>query len=331
MKTVQWGIIGCGDVTEKKSGPAFNKVPDSRLVAVMRRNAEKAADYAKRHNVPRWYDDADQLLNDPEVNAVYIATPPASHMEYTQRSAAAGKPVYVEKPMALTYGQCKKMMNACKNAGVPLYVAYYRRRLPAFLKVKELVDSGTIGDVRFVQVTHYQASDIRKGDPLPWRVLPDIAGGGIFLDMGAHTIDILDYLLGPITEVQGMAANQAGLYPAEDIVMANFAFESGVQGSGVWCFTASETYEVNEIIGSKGSIRFSTFNVVPVELKTAKGVQKFSIQNPENIQKNLIKTVVEDLLGKGKCPSTAESGARATRVMDEVLKNWREKNNLRFE
>jgi predicted dehydrogenase len=330
MKTVKWGIIGCGDVTEVKSGPAFNKVANSELVAVMRRDAEKAADYAKRHRVPRWYKNADQLINDPEVNAVYIATPPAAHMEYTLKVADAGKAVYVEKPMALTYNQCIKMIQACRNAGVPLYVAYYRRRLPAYLKVKELVENGAVGDVRFVKITHFQPNTIIHSNNLPWRVLPEISGGGIFLDMGSHTIDILDFILGSIKKVDGEASNQAGHYPAEDMVTANFTFESGVQGIGVWCFTAFETKEINEIVGSKGSIKFSCFHSDEVLLKNSDGNKTFKVKNPENIQLNLIHTVVHDIIGIEVCPSKGESGARATWVMDQILYSWREKNNLKF-
>jgi predicted dehydrogenase len=323
MTTINWGIIGCGDVTEIKSGPAFNKVANSKLVAVMRRNGQKAEDYARRHKVPKWYDNADDLIQDSDVNSVYIATPPDSHMEYTVKVAQAGKPVYVEKPMALNYQQCLKMIEVCENAGVPLFVAYYRRRLPAFLKVKELIENNAIGEVRFVKVCHYQPPDISESEPLPWRVLPEISGGGIFVDMGSHTIDILDFIFGPIKEVKGFALNQAGLYPAEDIVAATFNFENGIQGIGIWCFNAFETYEVNEIVGSQGSIIFSCFNGNPVILKNSKGTEQFFIKNPENIQLNLIKTVVAELLDHGVCPSKGRDGARANWVMDQILNNWR--------
>ncbi|MDX5436908.1 MAG: Gfo/Idh/MocA family oxidoreductase, partial [Pontibacter sp.] len=139
MQKVRWGIIGCGDVTEVKSGPAFQKIENSELVAVMRRDSAKAQDYAARHGVPKWYDSAEALIHDPDVDAVYIATPPDSHAAYTLRVAAAGKSVYVEKPMALNYTQCQEMLAACNQANVPLFIAYYRRSQPLFLKVKELL------------------------------------------------------------------------------------------------------------------------------------------------------------------------------------------------
>lgn len=324
MERIRWGIIGCGDVTETKSGPAFQKIENSKLVAVMRRSAEKAEDYARRHGVPRWYGDADQLIADPEVDAVYVATPPSSHAEYAIQAARAGKPVYVEKPMARNYAECEQMIAACEAAAVPLFVAYYRRCLPSFLKVKELVDFGAIGDVRFVTLSlFYPAQEEGLGE-LPWRVLPEIAGAGYFFDLGSHQLDYLDYLFGPIASVRGHAANQAGLYPAEDAVCADFAFESGVLGSGVWCFTVAESQRLDriEIFGSRGRIAFSTFDFTPVLLETEDGVRKFPSTRPEHMQQPLVQTVVDKLLGHGSCPSTGRTAARTSRVMDQVVGDY---------
>lgn len=324
MKQVNWGIIGCGDVTEIKSGPAFNKVKDSRLVAVMRRNGDKARDYAERHGVPKHYSDADQLIHDPDVNAVYVATPPDSHAQYTIRAAQAGKPVYVEKPMALTFVQCQQMIEACEQADVPLFVAYYRRRLPNFLKVKKIIASGAIGAVRFVTIQLYHPSHPSEehAQTLPWRVFPDIAGGGHFVDLASHQLDYLDYLFGPIVSVHGMARNQAGLYPAEDVVAASLEFDSGVVGCGAWCFTvpAEAERDTIEIVGSQGKISFSTFgHDIPVCVKAEGQTQTFNLAPPAHIQEPLIESVVDHLLGRGACPSTGLTGARTNWVIDQVL------------
>ncbi len=241
---VRWGIIGCGDVTEIKSGPGFAKAKNSALVAVMRRSAEKAADYASRHNVPRWYANAQQLIEDPEVDAVYVATPPGSHAELAIQVAAAGKPVYVEKPMARDHAECLKMIEACRSSrggqGVPLFVAYYRRALPRILRVKKLIEEGAIGDVRFVQHTLFQRPNEQEkiGGNLPWRVVPELAGGGRFLDLASHALDVFDFLFGPVKEATGRAANQAGLYKAEDIVTGNWLHQSGDIGTCTLCFTS---------------------------------------------------------------------------------------------
>lgn len=330
MKTIRWGIIGCGNVTEVKSGPGFQKANNSSLVAVMRRNGDLAQDYARRHGVPRWYADAQALIHDPDVNAVYIATPPSSHKAYTFMAAQAGKPVYVEKPMALNFSECREMIDACQEAGVSLFVAYYRRSLARFLKIKELLEAGAVGDVRFVSITLYQAVRPEELVPsnLPWRVLPDIAGGGIFVDLAAHQLDFLDYVLGPITAVHGIAGNQAGHYPAEDVVTGTFQFESGVQGTGNWCFTAFEAVDRTEIVGSKGRITYSTFGSEPVLLTTSEGDTEFAIDYPPHIQQPLIQTVVDDLLGVGQCPTSGESGARTTWVMDQMLAGYREQASV---
>lgn len=321
MRTIRWGIIGCGDVTEVKSGPGFQQANHSDLVAVMRRNGELARDYAQRHGVPRWYDNAQALIHDPEVDAVYIATPPDSHKAYTLLSAQAGKPVYVEKPMALNVQECQEMIQACKAANVPLFVAYYRRALDRFLQVKELIDAKTIGEVRFVHVTLYQPLMPEELNPqtLPWRVIPEVAGGGRFMDLASHMLDLLDLNLGPIRDVQGFATNQAHKYPAEDIVTGTFVFESGVQGVGVWCFTGFDKRDVTEIVGSEGKVAYSTFDNQPIVLTTRQGTREFLYDYPPHIQQPLIQTIVDALNGVGVCPSMGESAARTSWVMDEML------------
>lgn len=330
MKTIRWGIVGCGDVTESKSGPAFSKAQHSALVAVMRRDSAKAEDYARRHHVPRWYDDGSKLIHDSEVDAVYVATPPQSHEHYVTLAAHAGKPVYVEKPMARTYEECRRMVEVCATAGVKLFVAYYRRSLPRFVKVKELIASGEIGQVRLVSVRLYQPpmKEDLNAEELPWRVRPSIAGAGRFLDLASHTLDLLDFYFGPVVRASGHAANQAKLYPAEDIVAGSFEFESGVVGNGIWCFTTGQKEDVVEIVGDRGRIRFATFGFAdePLRLERADGgVEEFVIAHPPHIQQPMIQAIVNELNGKGQSPSTGHSGARTSRVMDQLLFEWRMK------
>jgi len=156
MEKIKWGMIGCGDVTEVKSGPAFNKVSNSSLVAVMRRDAAKAQDYAERHGIPKWYNDAHDLINDNEVNAIYIATPPSSHEEYALAAIHAGKPVYIEKPMTLNFASANMITKVAEQKNIKISVAHYRRGQPLFNKVKELIREKEIGDVRFVKLEFYK-------------------------------------------------------------------------------------------------------------------------------------------------------------------------------
>ncbi|MNI09494.1 1,5-anhydro-D-fructose reductase [compost metagenome] len=322
MKAIHWGIIGCGSVTEVKSGPAFQKAEYSELVAVMRRDGALAEDYARRHQVPKWTNQAEIVINDSEVDAIYVATPPASHMEYVLAASQAGKPVYVEKPMAMNLKQCEEMIAACNIANVPLYVAYYRRALPRFLQVKEWLDTGRIGEVRGVNTVHLSKpseSELRR-ESSSWRTNPALSGGGHFHDVASHTLDLLDYLLGPIDQVQGQSANQAGLYEADDIVSGVYRFQSGVIGTGLWCFTSNEYKEYTEIIGSHGKIVFSTFTEAPIQLINVDGEQSLIIPNPPHIQQPLIQTIVNELLGLGICPSTGESASRTNRVMEQITR-----------
>lgn len=334
LTEVRWGIIGAGDVCEIKSGPAMNKIQHSRLIAVMRRNGEKAQDYALRHGVPKWYDDADRLINDPDVNAIYIATPPGSHEAYTLKAAKAGKPVYVEKPMARTHGECLAMIDACRQARVPLFTAYYRRTLPNFLKVKSMLQDGVIGDVRYVTILLNKTlqPDIvwASGNSDNWRIVPEISGGGYFFDLASHQLDMMDFLFGPVQGAQGIARNQASLYGAEDIVSGTFHFENGIIGQGTWCFTTSKISdrEVTTIVGSKGQISFPFFSDHSVTLEVEgkeKEVMKFDI--PVNIQLPLIQTIVDELMGKGLCPSTGVSGARTNKAMEILSRGSLEKNS----
>jgi 1,5-anhydro-D-fructose reductase (1,5-anhydro-D-mannitol-forming) len=320
MKTIRWGIIGCGNVTEVKSGPGFQLAQGSQLVAVMRRDEALAKDYAHRHGVPKWYADAQALIHDPEVDAVYIATPPDSHAVYTIAAARAGKSVYVEKPMALNSAECREMIAACQAAGTPLFVAYYRRALPRFLKAKELLDSGAIGEVRFVEILLTQPIETHPPGQLPWRLRPEIAGGGFFVDLASHTLDFLDFVLGPVNRVRGFARNQAGAYPAEDIVSGAFEFQNGVHAIGTWCFCSFETADRITFVGSNGQVTLSTFGNEPVQLETPTDTQAFDLPNPTHIQQPLIQQVVNELLGIESCVSTGASALRTTWVMDQLLR-----------
>ena len=293
----------------------------------MRRNATKAADFALRHGIGQWTTNLDELLNDGEINAVYIATPPDTHAALTLKCAQAGKAVYVEKPMANTHAECLAMIEACRAANVSLFTAYYRRTLPGFLKVKELVESGALGDIRFVNIEMYQPlqADIIANLATNWRVNPEIAGGGYFHDLASHQLDYLDFLFGPITDSKGVTSNQAGMYPADDIVTASFRFENGVLGTGMWCFTTDKVSEKDftRIVGSKGELTFNTFgSPMIVQLKTREGgSEEFSYIHAQPIQEPLVRVLVDELRGLGVSPSTGASGARTTLVLDRITKD----------
>jgi len=293
----------------------------------MRRDAVKSEDFARRHRVASWYSDAGQLIADPEVDAVYVATPPSSHAEYAISAMRAGKPVYVEKPMAASYRECEEMNRVSLETGIPLLVAYYRRSLPYFLKIKEILDSGEIGTIISVIIRFHSPASPQDGDPQnrPWHLQPEIAGpGGYFYDMACHTLDILDFLLGEIVDASGQKVNNAGLYTVEDTVTASFRFASGVVGCGEWAYAAASpttNCDIVEITGSKGIIRFATFSFAPILIQTAHSQAEFCFPRPEHIQQSMIKAVVAQLCGNGKSPSDGISAARTNWVMDKILES----------
>ncbi|MBA2500829.1 MAG: Gfo/Idh/MocA family oxidoreductase [Chitinophagaceae bacterium] len=323
MKKINWGIIGCGDVTEVKSGPAFNKVADSALVAVMRRDAAKAKDYALRHHVPCWYNDANQLINDAAVNAVYIATPPSSHYEYALAAMEAGKPIYVEKPMALNYMQASSMAAFSTNNNIKMVVAHYRREQPFFKKIKELLNDKIIGDILSVNLvfnkTALTPAELTESKTA-WRIEPAISGGGLFHDLAPHQLDLMYYFFGEVEQANGVAINQAGLYHAHDLVAGHILFKNKVVFTGNWCFNASPGGEKDhcEMIGSKGKIEFNVFGKYELILTSNDGMKVISFDKLEHVQQPMIEATVNYFLDKRENPCSGEDGAVVMWMMDAM-------------
>lgn len=317
---IRWGIIGCGDVTEVKSGPAFSKVPSSNLVAVMRRNAEKASDYARRHGVEKWYSDATALINDPDVNAIYIATPPLQHEDYTVQALKAGKPVYVEKPMALNADAAQRMADAAKETGVKLSVAHYRRQQPLFLKIKSLIETGVIGKPRLINLyclQPHKSTMIAKTEEA-WRYNPEISGGGLFYDLAPHQLDLMLYFFGKPEKTTGFSINASGFYNADDTTCGQIVFQNNVLFNGVWCFTVPEKKDYCEIIGSEGKLAFKIFE--HQELVLIKGAEetKFEFDALPHVQQPMIQKVTEYFLGEAENPCSGEEGVEVMKMIDAI-------------
>lgn len=318
MKEIKWGIIGCGDVTEVKSGPAFNKVNNSQLVAVMRRDAAKAADYAKRHGVPKWYSNASDLINDPEVNAIYIATPPLQHEEYTIAALAAGKPVYVEKPMALNSAAAQRMAEASEKYGTKLVVAHYRRAQPLFLKIKSLLAEKTIGEVRFVDLKMLQpaASNVIANSQENWRINPAISGGGLFHDLAPHQLDLMLYYFGEAVNFHGLASKNNATAVA-DLVTGHIEFENNVVFNGLWCFSVpkNEQADTCEIVGTKGKITFSVFGQY-IKINTEGKEETLNFEPLQHVEQPMIEKVVAYFSGEGENPCSADEALKTMKIMD---------------
>jgi predicted dehydrogenase len=323
MNRVVWAMIGCGNVTEVKSGPAFYKSKNSYLYAVMCRKIDSAKSYADRHKIPCYYNDVDQILSNPHINAVYIATPVKFHAPYAIKAMEAGKTVYLEKPMALNYKECLLLKESSLNTGQKLFVAYYRRSLDYFKKIKELIDCNAIGSIKSVSVSFQKAVRKEEFDTnnLPWRVIPELSGGGYFFDLACHQFDILQFLLGTVTKAEGQAENKAGLYPAEDTVQANWLFDSGIKGIGNWSFVCphNEQKDIIVINGSNGKIEFSTFEFSPIKLITKSSVQTFDLKPPMHIQMQFIQTIINELTNRGISDADLDSAINTSKIMEEIV------------
>ncbi|KJD32834.1 oxidoreductase [Tamlana nanhaiensis] len=320
-KIINWGIIGCGDVTEVKSGPPYSIVNGFKLKAVMRRDEAKLKDYAKRHNVEKIYTNADDLINDPEIDAVYIATPPDTHKAYALKVAAVGKPCCIEKPITPTYNEAVAIVEAFEAKKLPLYVAYYRRSLSGFNKVKEWLDNNLIGDVRHI-TSHLSkpASDTDISDVYNWRTDKKIAPAGYFDDLASHELDVYTYLFGDIEIAQGVSTNQQNLYTALDAVSASWIHKNGITGSGTWNFGCNDHVDKKVIYGSKGTIEFSVFHDNPFVLKSEDRTEEYIAENPKHIQLHHVKLMRDDLLnGEQKHPSTGKTALHTSWVMDKIL------------
>jgi predicted dehydrogenase len=320
MQAIRWGIIGCGNVTEVKSGPAFNKVPNSRLMAVMRRDEALLKDYALRHNVPYTFNNASDLILHPEVDAVYIATPPGVHEQYVMQALQAKKMVYVEKPMSTTVAACIRMQEFANEMNGKLVIAHYRRALPLFLKVKQLLQQNEIGKVHTVKINMQKNAEDASYYINNWRVNKAAAGGGLFYDLAPHQLDLVMYYFGEPINYIGTSTNKAGLYEVEDTVTGKMQLQNGIEFIGNWCFAAATDIEKDEFIiqGTKGRIQFPVFGQQIIVEKEGQN-EALDFQPPTHIQQPMIEKIVNYFLDNGPNPCSAYDAIQSMRVMEAFV------------
>lgn len=317
-------MIGCGDVTQVKSGPAFNKVENSFIAAVMGRDLEKARQYALKNNVPDYYDDANAMLQNPEVNAVYIATPPSSHEAYALLAIDAGKNVYIEKPMAMNSGSALKIITAAEKAGVKVVVAHYRRQQPVFKKVKQLLDEGTIGKVRLAVCEYQKIRQTNEELALPgnkWRIDPSVSGGGLFHDLAPHQLDLMLYFFGDYKTAAGFSQNQVRQYSADDIVVGSLLFKNDVIFSGSWLFNANEYIDRIEITGAKGKICFGAFQHERLSIEVNGKLLHYTFEHLPHVQMPMINETVKYFQGRASNPCDGSSGKHVMEIIDMFVTN----------
>ena len=317
MKTIRWGILGAGDVAEVKSGPAFRNLPGSELVAVMRRDAERAADFARRHGVPRWYSESEKLLADPDIDAIYVATPPSSHAALTSAALAAGKFVYVEKPISTDTTAADTMLAADAAAGGDhLVVAHYRRALPLFEAIRTLLDDNAIGDVRQVDIRLTQLPPI--GDAAEnWRHDPAISGGGLFHDLAPHQLDLIIHWFGIAKSITTPTTLHNS--PTAELIQGEFITVRDILVRGLWDFRANEITDECVITGTTGTLRFPFFST-PI-LTTSRGgdtdIQQFT--HPTTVQQPHIERVNRFFRREGPNPCPPSEARHGLALIEAIL------------
>ncbi|MCY4403197.1 MAG: Gfo/Idh/MocA family oxidoreductase [Candidatus Poribacteria bacterium] len=319
MAILRWGIIGCGNVAEHKGGPPLYTVDGSELIAVMRRDREKAVAFAEKHGAKRVYTDVDKLLADDEINAVYIATHPYLHCEQTIRAAQAGKHILCEKPMAMTVEECQRMVDVCDKAGVILMLAYYRNHYPNIVKMKALMDEGVIGEVVLARINCTGFYNPNRPDLKNWRINPEMSGGGVLMDIGSHRISLLEYLMGDIESVRGFAETVHQDIPVDDSAVFTLRFENGSHAVANINWNVGIGIDNVEVYGTTGSLTCSPLNSGNLTLMTKSDGQVEMNQTPlPYTHTGLVEDFVNHIKTGEPIRCSGESGLQTNAIISQI-------------
>jgi len=316
---LRWGLVGCGDIAEKRVGPALRDAAGSALGAVASGRPERAADFAARHHVPRVHAAWRDLLADPEVDAVYLATPVRLHEEQAVAAAEAGKHVLCEKPMALGPAGCERMIAAARASGVRLGVAYYRHHYPVVRRLRELVASGEIGQPVLAQAQAFERFDPPPEHPRAWLLRKAESGGGPMADFGCHRVEVLLDLLGPVAEVHGFPARVCfRRREVEDTCVAHLRFRSGATAVLAVTHAARESRDTLELFGTEGAVHVPVLNQGTLRIVSAAGAREEARPPHANLHQPLVEDFVE-AVARGRAPSVdGEVGLAVARVVEAI-------------
>lgn len=318
MTTIRWGLIGCGDVARKRVAQAIKNEPRSRLVAACRRNQARLNEFCDTFDIERRYAEADELINDQEIDAVYIATPVKEHLPQTLAAAKAGKHVLVEKPMAMTVSECDQMIAACKDAGVKLSVAYYRRFYPLVHRIEELLNQGAIGKPLAVAAVTSTPLDMQPGDEGYWRVIPEAGGGGALMDVGSHRINVFLHLFGEVAIVRALCENVAATYDSDDSALLLLKFQRGMVGTLQCHFGAPTDPDEFVVTGTKGRLIVRPLNGETLIIEDAAGQQTETHPPAANLCDPLVADFVSAILEDRPPTVSGEEGRATNEIMQRA-------------
>ena len=316
--TVHWGLIGSGDIARKRIAPALRDLASCTLDAVCRGRPELAESFAQEFGAPRWYATTAELLADPLIDAVYIATPVRLHAALAIAAAEAGKHVLCEKPMAMTVAECDDMIAACRSSGVTLGVAYYRHCYPVIARIRSILASGDIGVPVLAQVNAFEYFNPPPEHPRHWLVVRQQSGGGPMFDFGCHRIEVLLDLLGPVRGVTSMVGNVAFTRDVEDTAIAVLEFERGGYATLTVTHAAREPQDTLTIFGTEGSIHVESLNAGVMRVRRGSHDQVESLPPHTNLHQPLIEDFAAAVLAK-RAPTVPGEIGRAVAVVEERI------------
>jgi predicted dehydrogenase len=318
MRKVGWGLIGCGDIARKRVAPALRDLGNCELVAVSRADAARAEAFAGEFGARRRHADWRGLIEDPEVEAVYVATPVHLHAEQTVAAAEAGRHVLCEKPMALSVAECERMNAAARANGVRLGVAYYRRFYPAVERVRAILGSGEIGAAVVAQMNAFERFEPGPDHPRRWLVEKRLSGGGPMFDFGCHRVEVLLNLLGRAVEVKGLTSNAVFEREVEDTASALVRFEGGAQAVLTVTHAAREPRDTLEIFGGEGSVRVDVLNEGRLRIRTAGGEREEVHAPHPNLHQPLIEDFARAVV-EGRAPRVDGAAGQAVSEVLELI------------
>jgi predicted dehydrogenase len=320
MSVVRWGLVGAGDIAEKRVAPALVTANRSELVAVSRRRPQLAEEFARRFGARRWHADWRELVRDDEIDAVYVAAPVQLHAPITIAAAEAGKHVLCEKPMALSVDECDRMIRSTDAAGVQLGIAYYRHLYPLVQRVKRLLSDGAIGAPVIAQLDAFERFDPPPGHPRAWLLDPAVSGGGPMFDFGCHRIEVLLSLFGDVADVRALRANVLFDRRVEDAAIATLRFLPGPLATVTVAHAAAEPRDSLDVFGAEGSIHVAKLN--GPELRLVRGGEQTVEQHPlpDNVHLPLIQQFVNAVLDGGRPVVDGAAGRGVNRVLDAVYR-----------
>lgn len=319
---IRWGLVGTGAIANKRVGPALVSAQHSQLIAVCDVVKESVQEFAARFHVPYLYTSLDELLANPEIDAVYLATPIFLHGPQAMQTLRAGKHVLVEKPMALTVAEGEEMIRVARETGKTLATAYYRRFFPTVQRAQQLINDGALGKVVMVVSIYHTWYDPAPGAPGSWRAQKARAGGGVLWDMGSHRFDLLVGLFGMPTRVWAVTETLAHEYEVEDTASVYMKLGNGAQCVSTWQWSSQTWVDHLSMIGTDGKIVLEPVDSPNLTLYLGKGRTQTrsdeQIPLPENVHLPMIQNFVDSVLQGIDPVEVGEEGIKTNRILAAI-------------